>query len=223
MSAKTKTRVPVAILISGRGSNMAALLDAAREPGYPAEVKLVISNRPDAAGLDLAAKRNTRTLVIDHTKFPDRNDFDTMLGNTLAEADIEYVCLAGFMRLLGRPFVERWRERVINIHPSLLPAFRGLHTHQRVLASGVRITGCTVHFVRPDMDDGPIILQAAVPVHEDDSEESLAARVLAAEHRCYPAALRWLAEGRISLRGERVALQGVTSQEHNLISPALDS
>ncbi|HTZ78714.1 MAG TPA: phosphoribosylglycinamide formyltransferase [Stellaceae bacterium] len=201
-------RLKVAVLISGRGSNLQALIDACARPEFPAEIRLVISNDPAAAGLARASEAGIVTRVIPHKEFPDRAAFDGAIDQALAEAGIELVCLAGFMRILGEAFVTRWRDRLINIHPSLLPAFKGLHSHERVLAAGVRFTGCTVHFVRPAMDDGPIIVQAAVPVLPGDDAETLAARVLAAEHQAYPLALRWIAEGRVRVREDRVEVSG---------------
>lgn len=184
------------ILISGRGSNMAALIEAARAPDYPAEVVLVVSNVPDAAGLAFAASRGVPTAIVDHREFANREAFANALDAKLREAKVEIVCLAGFMRLLATPFVERWRGRMINIHPSLLPAFKGLNTHARALDAGAKVHGCTVHYVEPELDSGPIILQAEVPVLPGDDEAKLAARVLKEEHRIYPAALRMVAEDR---------------------------
>jgi phosphoribosylglycinamide formyltransferase-1 len=188
-----------AILISGRGSNMQALVQASRATDYPAEIALVVSNRADAAGLAWAERQGIPTAIVDHKSFPDRAAFDQRIGETLCEAGIELVALAGFMRLMTADFVNSWRGRMINIHPSLLPAFKGLDTHARALAAGVKIAGCTAHFVTPEMDEGPIIAQAAVPVIEGDDEDRLAARVLAAEHRLYPAALGWIAPGPVQL------------------------
>ena len=187
----------VAILISGRGSNMAALIEAARHPDYPAEIVLVISNRLEAEGLARAAAAGIATAVVDHTAFASKAAFEAALDARLAEARAEIVCLAGFMRLLSMGFVERWRDRLINIHPSLLPAFPGLNTHARAIAAGAKVHGCTVHFVRAAMDDGPIIAQAEVPVLPGDTPELLAARVLVAEHRLYPEALAEVAAGKI--------------------------
>jgi phosphoribosylglycinamide formyltransferase 1 len=201
-------RLKAGVLISGRGSNLQALLDACAAPGFPAEIALVIANRADAQGLERAQRARIATQVIRHGDFPGREAFDAALDAALRAAGVELVCLAGFMRLLTAGFVERWRDRIINIHPSLLPAFRGLQTHERVLAAGVRFTGCTVHFVRAAMDDGPIILQAALPVLAEDDPESLAERVLEAEHRCYPLALKLIAEGRVRVAEERALVAG---------------
>ena len=198
----------VAILISGRGSNMAALIDAARKPDYPAEIVLVISSRPDAAGLVLARQKGIQTATIDHKAFATREAFDAALETRLAKARVDIICLAGFMRMLTTPFVESWRGRMLNVHPSLLPDLKGLDTHTRALAAGAKLHGCTVHFVEPELDSGPIILQAEVPVLDGDDEKSLAARVLAEEHRIYPEALKLLAEGKLKVEGERVIFAG---------------
>jgi phosphoribosylglycinamide formyltransferase 1 len=187
----------VAILISGRGSNMTALIEAARAKDYPAEIVLVVSNRPDAAGLDRARSSGIPTAVIDHKKFGgDRETFEQALDRELREHRIDLVCLAGFMRLLTPWFVNRWSGRMLNIHPSLLPQFKGLHTHRRALEARVTRHGATVHFVVPEMDAGPIVAQDSLAVHENDTEETLAARVLELEHQIYPRALRAVAEGR---------------------------
>lgn len=201
-------RLRVAVLISGRGSNLQALIDACSDPAFPAEIRLVISNEPGAQGLIRAERARIPTRVIAHKQYAERASFDAALDRALEEAGIELVCLAGFMRMLGDPFVARWRNRLINIHPSLLPAFKGLKTHERVLAAGVRFTGCTVHFVRPAMDEGPIIVQSAVPVLAGDDAAKLAERVLAEEHKAYPLALRLIAEGRVRVIDERVEISG---------------
>jgi len=191
-------RKRVAILISGRGSNMVALIEAAKADDYPAEIALVISNAPDAAGLARAREAGIPTELVDHKAFgQDRQAFDGELDATLQAQRIDIVCLAGFMRVLSPWFVARWNGRLINIHPSLLPAFKGLHTHERAIAAGAREHGATVHFVVPELDSGPIIEQEKVPVLSSDTADSLAARVLEAEHRIYPLALRRVAEGRI--------------------------
>ena len=213
-------RVKAAVLVSGRGSNLQALIDAAADPAWPAEIALVLSNVPDAYGLQRAEAAGIPTAAIDHRGFDGREAFEEALHAALVEAGIELVCLAGFMRLLTAGFVERWRDRLINIHPSILPAYKGLHTHERVLADGVRFTGCTVHFVRPEMDAGPIIVQAAVPVHGDDTPETLAARVLTAEHRCYPLAVRLFAENRLRIADETVVVDGAAPPGAILLNPA---
>ena len=203
-------RKRVAILISGRGSNMSALIEAAKAKGYPAEIALVLSNRPDAAGLEFAHAAGIQTRVIDHRDFgKDRVAFDAAVQAVLLQHRIDIVCLAGFMRLLTSSFVSAWQGRMLNIHPALLPAFKGLHTHQRALEAGAKIHGATVHFVAPEMDSGPIIAQGAVAVRADDSEESLAARVLGIEHRIYPLALKLVAEGRIRVENGRCLIDGV--------------
>jgi phosphoribosylglycinamide formyltransferase-1 len=189
----------VAILISGRGSNMRALIEAAAEKDYPAQIVLVISNVAGAGGLDFAKQHGIATVTIEHGKFPSREIFDNAMDQALSAANIDIVCLAGFMRLLSPRFTEKWRGRIINIHPSLLPAFKGLHTHRRALESRAKEHGATVHFVVPELDSGPTILQAKVPVRADDNEEALAARVLAEEHKIYPQALRLVAEGKARL------------------------
>lgn len=208
------------VLISGRGSNLQSLIDARADGSLGADIGLVISNVPGAGGLERAEKAGIATALVDHKTFDDRETFEDALHETLTEAGIELVCLAGFMRLLTDGFVERWRDRLINIHPSLLPAFKGLHIHERVLAAGVRFTGCTVHFVRPAMDEGPIIVQAAVPVRGDDTEEALAARVLAEEHKIYPLAIRLFAEGRLRIEDERVVVADAKAPASSLINPA---
>ena len=212
-------KLKVAVLISGRGSNLQALIDDCRAAGAPAEIVLVLCNEPGAAGLARATAAGIPIQVIDHRGFADRAAFDGALDRALAAAGAELVCLAGFMRLLGAGFVARWRDRLINVHPSLLPAFRGLDTHARALAAGVRFAGCTVHFVRPDMDSGPIIVQAAVPVRPEDTAETLAARVLEAEHRIYPLALRLIAAGRVRVDGERVVVAGAIGPPGPSINP----
>ncbi|MDE0058901.1 MAG: phosphoribosylglycinamide formyltransferase [Defluviicoccus sp.] len=213
-------RLRLAVLISGRGSNLQALIDACAAADYPAEIVLAVSNEPDAAGLERARRAGIPAETIDHREFSDRKAFERALDWPLAGADVGLVCLAGFMRLLTPWFVERWRDRLINIHPSLLPAFPGLDTHARALAAGVRIAGCTVHFVRPAMDRGPIVVQAAVSVEEGDDAASLAARVLAAEHRCLPLAVRLIAEGRVRVVGERCEIAGAAAPFSPLISPS---
>jgi phosphoribosylglycinamide formyltransferase-1 len=193
------TKKRVAILISGRGSNMRALIEAAKAKDYPAEIVLVISNVADAGGLDFARKHGIDTKVIEHQKFPSREIFDNAMDVALKAATAEIVALAGFMRLLSPRFVESWEGKMINIHPSLLPAYKGLHTHKRAIDAREKFHGCTVHFVTPELDDGPVILQAKVPVLPGDTEDTLAARVLEQEHKIYPEALRLVAEGKARL------------------------
>ncbi len=215
------SRTRVGILISGRGSNMAALVAAAADPRYPAEIVLVLSNRPDAAGLAHANAAGVATAIVDHTRFgKDREAFERAMQEVLVAHGVELLCLAGFMRLLTPWFIAQWDGRMINIHPALLPAFKGLDTHERALATGVKLHGATVHFVVPEMDSGPIIAQAAVPVMDDDTPSRLAARVLAAEHRIYPLALRWVAEGRVSLAAGRCRIAGAFVDDAVLIAPS---
>ncbi len=213
-------RLKTAVLISGRGTNLQALIGACADPSFPAEICLVVSNRPDAAGLRRADAAGLATRVIDHKEFADRRSFEEALDAALQEAQAEFICTAGFMRVLTEWFVERWRDRQINIHPSLLPVFPGLDTHARALAAGVRLAGCTAHFVRTEVDAGPIIVQAAVPVLPADDEETLAARVLVAEHRIYPLALRLIAEGRVEVVDERVHIDGSADTQGMLMNPA---
>jgi phosphoribosylglycinamide formyltransferase-1 len=198
--------VRIGVLISGRGSNLAALIRACAEPGFRGRIALVISNRPNAEGLAIAERAGIPTLTIDHKNFASRETFDAELDRALRAAGVELVCNAGFMRILSDGFVEKWRNHQLNIHPSLLPAFKGLHVHKRALDAGVKITGCTVHFVRPEMDEGPIVAQAAVPVLPGDTAETLAARVLEAEHKLYPLALKLVVDGRARVTDERVVL-----------------
>jgi phosphoribosylglycinamide formyltransferase-1 len=209
------SRKRVAVLISGRGSNMAALIEAAKDKNYPAEIVLIISNRPDAGGLLVARAAAIATEVVDHTEFgKDRAGFERAVQAILEKERIDLVCLAGFMRLLTVDFVKKWQFRILNIHPALLPAFKGLDTHKRALEAGAKLHGATVHFVVPEMDSGPIIAQGAVSVDKGDSEEILAMRVLKIEHRIYPLALRLVAEGRVRVVDGRCLIDGV---------PVLDS
>ncbi|HMR29589.1 MAG TPA: phosphoribosylglycinamide formyltransferase [Geminicoccaceae bacterium] len=198
-----------AVLISGSGSNLQALLDATAAPGASAEIVLVVSNRAEAFGLQRARRAGVPALVVPHRDFPDRPSFDAALDAALREAGVELVCLAGFMRLLTGPFVEAWRDRMLNIHPSLLPSFRGADAHVQALAAGVRITGCTVHLVRPEMDTGPILLQGLVPVLPGDTVETLSRRTLEVEHVCYPRALDLVASGRVSVEAGRARIAGI--------------
>jgi phosphoribosylglycinamide formyltransferase-1 len=213
-------RKRVAVLISGRGSNMAALIDAAGDDAFPAEIVLVASNRPDAGGLTVAAQAGIATETVDHTAFgKDRAAFERALQAVLKRHRIELVCLAGFMRLLTADFVSRWEGRMLNIHPALLPAFKGLDTHGRALEAGVNIHGATVHFVVPEMDSGPIVAQGAVAVREDDTEATLAARVLAVEHRLYPMALKLVAQGRVRIEHGRCVGAGGDLQIPIIVPP----
>ena len=191
----TMKKAKTAVLISGSGTNLQALIDAAKNPDYPAEISFVISNKPDAYGLTRAQNAGIETLIISHKAYNTREAFDEAMHNALIARNIQYICLAGFMRLLTPGFVNQWQGRMLNIHPSLLPAFKGAHAIADALAAGAKTTGCTVHHVIPEMDAGPIILQAQVPVIEGDSEESLASRIHAEEHRIYPLALRKIIDG----------------------------
>jgi phosphoribosylglycinamide formyltransferase-1 len=205
----------VVVLISGRGSNLRALVEAALP------VVAVVSNRPDAAGLGFAAERGIATAVVDHKAYADRDSFDTALANAVDAHAPDLVVLAGFMRVLTPGFVRRYAGRLMNVHPSLLPAFPGLDTHARALAAGSKLHGCSVHFVTEALDEGPIVAQAAVPVLDDDSPETLAARVLRQEHRLLPAAVRWFLEGRMAINGARVRVRDtVAHADDTLAEPA---
>ncbi|MGO4704289.1 phosphoribosylglycinamide formyltransferase [Microvirga sp. 2MCAF38] len=198
------SRRRIAILISGRGSNMTSLIEAASAPDFPGEIALVLSNRPDAGGLARAQEAGIPTRAIDHRTHLTRESFEQALDQALTENAIDFICLAGFMRVLTPWFVERWAGKMINIHPSLLPLFRGTHTHQRAINEGVLVHGCTVHFVVPELDAGPIVAQAVVPIIPGDTEETLSARVLAQEHVVYPQALRMICDGRARLENGQV-------------------
>lgn len=205
----------IVILISGRGSNMQALLQA----GLPAQISAVISNEPSAGGLQIAQQHGVETEVVSHAQFAERAAFDAALADAVARRQPDLVVLAGFMRILGSAFLERFAGRLINIHPSLLPAFPGVHTHRRALEEGVKLHGCTVHLVTPRLDHGPIIIQAAVPVLAHDTEQSLAARVLEQEHVILPQAVRWFLEGRLQVSGNGVLLTGAALLPASIISP----
>ncbi|WP_415237631.1 phosphoribosylglycinamide formyltransferase [Sneathiella sp.] len=209
----------VAIFISSRGSNMQALVKASQEEGFPAEIVTILSNNPDAGGLEFAKAHNIPTKVINHRDYDNRDDFDAAISDYLEGMQIDLICLAGFMRLLTADFVNRWRDSIINIHPSLLPAFKGLHVHERAIESGARFTGCTVHVVRPEMDDGPIIAQAAVPILQKDTPESLAARILEQEHKIYPLALKLMAQRKVKIHGSIARIEGCVESEASLLNP----
>jgi phosphoribosylglycinamide formyltransferase-1 len=209
-------RLRIGVLISGRGSNLQALIEAAADPAYPAEIVLVISNRPEAQGLEHAGQAGIPHEVI---AARDRGVFAAAADAALRQHRVELVALAGFMRLLDTGFVAAWPDRMVNIHPSLLPAFPGLHPQRQALAAGVRFSGCTVHFVRAEMDTGPIIAQAIVPVHDDDDEDRLAARILATEHRLYPLAIRLYAEGRLRIDGNRAIIAGGSAPDIAALNP----
>jgi phosphoribosylglycinamide formyltransferase 1 len=210
------TRLRVGVLISGRGSNLQALIDAAADPAYPAEITLVVSNRADAPGLARAEAAGIPHRVIAE---PDRTVFAAAATQGLLDGKIGLVALAGFMRILDTGFVAAWADRLVNIHPSLMPAFPGLHPQRQALAAGVKFSGCTVHFVRAEIDTGPIIAQAVVPVLDGDDEDRLAGRILAAEHRLYPLALRLYAEGRLEIEGNRVAVTGAAAPDIAVLNP----
>jgi phosphoribosylglycinamide formyltransferase-1 len=210
----------ITVLISGRGSNLGALVEAAREPHFGGAVTHVISNRRDAGGLAIARANAIATFVVEHTAYASREAFDTALAAAVDASEPDLVVLAGFMRVLTPAFVARYAGRLLNIHPSLLPAYPGLNTHRRALVDGVKLHGCTVHFVTPSVDIGPIIVQAAVPVRNDDDEDALAARVLAEEHRILPAAVAWFCAGRIALHGGRVRVQDAPIPAQALLVPS---
>jgi len=201
-------KAPLAILISGRGSNMVSLVEAARQGRLGADVRLVVSNRPDAPGLEAARSLGVETAVLCHRDFPDRESFDRALADLLESRGVRFVALAGFMRVLTPAFLDRFPGRVVNIHPALLPSFPGVHAQRQALEYGVRVTGCTVHFVDAGTDTGAIIAQAAVPVEDGDDEETLSARILAAEHQVYPSALEDVLKGRLRIQGRRVLRTG---------------
>ena len=214
-------RKRVGVLISGRGSNLQALIEACAAPDFPASIVLVISNVPGAPGLARAEAAGILTLTVNHKDFAAREDFDAALDQALNAAGVELLCNAGFLRLHTEGFVERWRNRHLNIHPSLLPAFKGLDAHQRVIEAGAKLSGCTVHVVRAEMDAGPIVAQAAVPVLAHDTPDTLAARVLQAEHRLYPHALALIASGAVRIEGERAVLTAREPNQAALFSPPL--
>jgi phosphoribosylglycinamide formyltransferase-1 len=212
-------KLKVGVLISGRGSNMAALIAAAKAADYPAEVAVVVSNVAGAPGLKIAQDAGIATVAIPHKGFPDRETFDRAVSAELEKHGVGLVALAGFMRIQSPWFPTHWKDRIINIHPSLLPSFPGLRVQQQALDAGARVSGCTMHFVTPDLDAGPIIAQAAVPVLPDDTADTLTARILRQEHRLYPLVVRWFAEGRLSVAGTRVAVAGVPPTATLLFSP----
>ncbi len=220
MTGRTE-RLPVVILLSGRGTNLQAIVDEVRAGNLPIDIRAVISNNPEAAGLARARAAGLRTAIVDHRAYPTRAAFDRALIAAIDTHAPKLVALAGFMRILGRDFIEHYRGRLINIHPSLLPQFPGLDTHARALAAGAKRHGASVHFVTPEVDAGPIIIQAALPVLPDDSPETLAERVLKEEHRIFPLALRWFAEGRLTIRDGRVLLDGKPRPEQHLVGNPL--
>jgi phosphoribosylglycinamide formyltransferase-1 len=215
------SRLKLGVLISGRGSNLQALIAACADAHFPAEIVLVLANRPDAQGLVHAQNAGIATTCIEHNGYRDRESFDRAVHEKLDKAGVELVCLAGFMRLLSGWFVETWNDRIVNIHPSLLPSFKGIDAHDQAIAAGVKLSGCTVHIVRTEMDAGPILVQAAVPVLPDDDAESLAARILTVEHQCYPLAVRLLAEGRVRIEGGTARIDTPPDADVRIISPQM--
>lgn len=214
-------KIPLGILISGNGSNFQAIIDAIEKKRLDAEVRVVVSNREDAYGLVRAQKHGVPTEIVDHRKFPSREAFDQHLIERFKDRQVELVVLAGFMRLLSADFVHAYSNRIMNIHPALLPAFPGLHVQRKAVEAGVRFSGCTVHFVNEECDQGPIIIQAVVPVFPDDSEESLSARILKEEHRIYPKAIQLYSEGRLHVAGQRVLVDGLEKEEQVMVHPPL--
>lgn len=223
MSPIARTKIRLGVLVSGNGTNLQALLDACADPDFPAEVALVVSNVREAFAVERARRSKVDVEVLEHRHFPTRDAFDEQLVRVLQKSQADTICLAGFMRLLGSRFLKTFSGRVLNIHPSLLPAFPGIHGVRDALEYGVKISGCSVHFVDEGLDSGPVIAQAAVPVWLDDTEATLAARILEYEHTLYPLAVRWLAEGRLSVRGRHVELKGQSAGEiAALLNPGLD-
>ena len=214
-------KLRIGVMISGGGTNLQALIDACASADYPAEITVVISNRPAAGGLIRAQKAGIPTTTLDHKAYDSKEDFESALHECLTGHKVQLVCLAGFMRLLNADFVNRWRDRMINIHPSLLPSYKGLHTHARAIEDGVRFGGCTIHYVRPEMDNGPILMQAAVPIASDETEESLIAKVLTYEHQMYPAAVRMIADGKVRVSGSKVLFLDTDLGTDGLVSPKI--
>ncbi|MFC3050982.1 phosphoribosylglycinamide formyltransferase [Kordiimonas pumila] len=215
-------KLRLGVLISGSGTNLQALIDACRAHNFPAKIAVVISNRPDVMGLKRAEAAHIKTVTLDHKNYETREDFEAELHETLQQNKVELVCLAGFMRLLNAEFVNRWKDRMINIHPSLLPSYKGLHTHARALEDGVRFAGCTIHYVRPEMDNGPIIMQAAIPIEPNETEESLIAKTLTYEHQMYPVVVKLIAEGKVRVSGHKVVFgEDVNLGSIGQISPLL--
>ncbi len=212
-------KLKLCVLISGRGSNLQSLIDACAANDYPAEIALVISNIDGVQGLERASNAGIPTTVVSHRDFKSRESFDASLTETISRLDVDLLCLAGFMRILSDGFVEHWQDRLVNIHPSLLPSFKGLNVQQRAIDAGVRFSGCTVHYVRSDMDCGPIIVQAVVPVLGDDDGDALARRILEQEHIIYPLAVRMIAQGRVTIKDERVIVDAAAPGGSVLLNP----
>ncbi len=211
--------MPIAVLVSGEGTNLQSLIDACQDQTFPAEVVMVFSNVPGVEGLKRAARAGIPQVALDHNNYSNRSDFEDALIEKIDNSGAKLICLAGFMRKLGDKFVEHYHNRLINIHPSLLPAFPGLNVHEKVINSGTRLSGCTVHFVRPEIDHGPIIIQAAIPVNQNDTPKTLADRVLKIEHGAYPQAVQWFADGRLKIENEKVVLKESGSHEAVLVNP----
>ena len=213
-------KLKLGVLISGRGSNLESLIDATKRHNFPAEIAIVISNVPNVLGLEIARAENIPVRTINHKTFNERKIFEDEIHDVLIEAKVELVCLAGFMRILTDHFVNLWLNKIINIHPSLLPSFKGLNTHNRVIRSGARFSGCTIHFVRPEMDDGPIITQAVVAIKQDDTATSLASRILIEEHKIYPLAVELIASKKVSIANGRVKLKNTIFPDSALLNPS---
>ena len=214
-------KLKLCILISGRGSNLKSLIDACKAEDFPAEIALVISNDTEAYGLIRAEEARVPNYVISHKEFSTRDHFDDTMAKKIKKYNVDLICLAGFMRILGDKLIDQWKNKIINIHPSLLPSFKGMNIHQRVIDSGVKFSGCTVHFVRCEMDSGPILLQAIVPVLPGDDAKTLAARILKQEHKVYPKAIKMIASGRVKIKNEKVIIDGAYSTEKSLVNPLL--
>jgi phosphoribosylglycinamide formyltransferase 1 len=212
-------KLKLCVLISGRGSNLQSLIDACAGQDYPAEISLVVSNIEGVHGLERAKNAGIPTTVISHKDFKNRETFDTALSDAISRFDVDLLCLAGFMRILSDGFVDQWQDKLINIHPSLLPSFKGLDVQQRAIDAGIRFSGCTVHFVRPAMDSGPIIVQAAVPVLDNDTADTLSARILEQEHIIYPLAVKLIAQGRTRIENERVTIESPEFPDSALMNP----
>lgn len=216
MSSKLK----LGVMISGRGSNLKSLIEATQESDFPAEIVIVIANIPKISGIEIATKANIPTCVIDHNHFSNRKLFEDKVHTALVNAGVELVCLAGFMRILTDYFVSLWLNKIINIHPSLLPSFKGLNTHNRAIKSGAKFSGCTVHYVRPELDTGPIIIQAAVAINQSDTPDILASRILVEEHRIYPTAVKLIATNRVSIVNNLVKIKNIEPTYSILINPS---
>ncbi len=214
------TRMKLGVLISGRGSNLQSIINASEAKDFPADINIVIANIPNINGLRIAKKASIPTKIIKHECYKERESFEDAIHSALTKAGVDLICLAGFMRILTDTFVNRWSNKVINIHPSLLPSFKGLNTHKRAIEAGVKFSGCTVHFVRPNMDEGPIIIQSVVAIQPKDTPDSLASRILAEEHKIYPLAIRLIANDKISIKNGLVKIKGSVTPQTTLTNPA---